>query len=146
MQGWHLKLAYVVHTFDTRQSTFFTDCPLQSYENGFIRSDSVISSGSCLNIRNSNFYIVQRFSTFHWLHQKNTVIDYSEHSWINSLSFFSTFVTDLRCLSIWFTAIFLILISWILCYWFYSSYHCLLSTKFSQLWHPRFSWVWLASW
>ena len=105
-----------------------------------------LSSESCINIRNSNFYIVQRFSTFHGLHQKNTVIDYSEHSWINSVSFFSTFVTDLRCLSIWFTAIFLILISSILCYWFYSSYHCLLSTKFSQLWLPQFSWVWLASW
>ena len=122
-----------LHIWDYRQSTTFTDCALKSFENGFIRSDSVISSESCINIRNSNFYIVQRFSTFHWLHKKPTVIEYSEHSWINSLSFFSSFVTDLRCLSIWFTAIFLILISSRFCYWFYSNFHCLLSRKLRTL-------------
>lgn len=124
------------HIWHYRQSTFFTDCSLKSCENGFIRSDSVTSAESCLNIRNSNFYIVQRFSTFHWLqkkHCKNCCLDHREHSWINSLSFFSWFVTNLRCLSIWFTAIFLILISSIFSDWFYSNYHCLLSRKLRRL-------------
>ena len=86
-----------------RQSTFFTDCLLQSYDNGFIRSDSVISSGSNLNIRNSNLYILFR-DLVHFTDSRKdcNCLDHSEHSWINSLSFFPSFlfccfVFDLRC-------------------------------------------------
>ena len=99
VKGCHLKLASVVYTFDTIDNRLSS---LIALYNGFIRSDSVISSESCLNIWNSNFSISQRFGTFHWLQNRSNCLDHSEHSWINSLSFFSSFlfccfITDLRC-------------------------------------------------